>query len=478
MSQILLIDDDFNLLQMVKLMLERVGHTVEIAKDGEKGIVLAAQIRPDLAIIDVMMPGLSGYDVVRRLRQDPLTASIPIIILTARSQPMDKEMALEAGANAFLSKPVTAQELTERVDAVIKAGVNYRVHTGLLTEPVPRPGISAPTTSSKPITGRVPPAGPPQATPPAPAAGSVTPRPGSAPARGRRPIGADTAQNAAAAPETAERTPIGADALGRAPIGADVAGRAPIGADSTARTPIGAPLRLPLIAVTSLRGGTGCTTIAINMAVALAQSGQKVCLAELSTAGAHIPLYLHLKPVQTWADLPALHPDPGATSALLEQHPPTGISILAAPPRPVESGPTSDLAQGMLAELGGAFNPVVVDIRLLDAASRVALQAAAAVVVVMTDDPPSIQSSTHLLAALEELGIDAGRIRVVLNHVRPTFDVPSETIQKALKRPISLETPYDPGQVTAIRRGQPLVAAKPDSAFAKGIQQLIRAFTL
>jgi len=114
MSRILVIDDDLNLLQMVKLMLERVGHEVQIANEGERGIVAAGQTQPDLAIIDVMMPGLSGYDVVRRLRKDPLTAHIPIIILTARSQPMDKAMALEAGANAFLSKPVTAQELIDR----------------------------------------------------------------------------------------------------------------------------------------------------------------------------------------------------------------------------------------------------------------------------------------------------------------------------------------------------------------------------
>ena len=469
MSQILLIDDDFNLLQMVKLMLERVGHTVEIAKEGEKGIALAAQTRPDLAIIDVMMPGLSGYDVVRRLRQDPLTASIPIIILTARSQPMDKEMALEAGANAFLSKPVTAQELTERVDAVIKAGVNYRVHTGLLTEPVPRPGISAPGgTHSLPGVARVPPA-------PPPPAGSVTPRPAPAAPHGRRPIGADTAARGAVMPDSAERTPIGADAVGRTPIGADASGHTPIGADSAGRVPIGAPLRLPLIAVISLRGGTGCTTIAINIAVALAQNGQKVCLTELSTAGGHIPLYLHLKPVQTWADLPPLKLDSDAAAGLLEQHPPTGISILAAPPRPVESAPTPDVTQSLLRELGGAFNVLVADLRLLDPASKVALQAAAAVVIVMADDPPSIQSTTHLLAALEELGIDAGRIGVVLNHVRPTFDVPGETIQKALKRSVTMETPYDPGQVTAIRRGQPLVAAKPDSTFAKGIQQLVRS---
>ncbi|HEX3054173.1 MAG TPA: response regulator, partial [Aggregatilineaceae bacterium] len=150
MSRILVIDDDINLLQMVRLMLQRVGHTVETSNDGAEGITLAAKMQPDLAIIDVMMPGLSGYDVVRKLREDPVTQRVPIIILTARSQPMDKHMALEAGANAFLSKPVTAQELTDRVDAVLKAGVNYRVHTGLLTEPSHRKPVETKPPSPPP----------------------------------------------------------------------------------------------------------------------------------------------------------------------------------------------------------------------------------------------------------------------------------------------------------------------------------------
>src|SRR3990172_1887103 len=150
MARILVVDDDVNLLQMVRLMLQRVGHEVETSSNGEEGLLFASQKQPDLAIIDVMMPGLSGYDVVRRLRDDPFTARIPIVILTARSQPMDKQMALEAGANAFLSKPVTAQELTDRVDAVLRAGVNYRVHTGLLTEPVRSTPSATPPNNAPP----------------------------------------------------------------------------------------------------------------------------------------------------------------------------------------------------------------------------------------------------------------------------------------------------------------------------------------
>jgi CheY-like chemotaxis protein len=425
MSRILLIDDDFNLLQMVKLMLERVGHQVEISKDGERGLTLAAQDQPDVAIIDVMMPGLSGYDVIRKLRTDPQTARIPIIILTARSQPMDKEMALEAGANAFLSKPVTAQELVERVDAVLRAGVNYRVHTGLLTEAIPpQPAESVPETPS-------------------------VPRPGPAPA------------TPAAAPPPSKPS------------------RVPIGAEDVARPADVPPTRVSVLTVIGLRGGVGCTTVAVNLAFTLASPSRRVCLADLSTASGHVPLHMHLTPPQNWGSLLPLGdvPDPRAVGQLLARHPSSGVAVLAAPAVPSSEALSTASAENVLRELASTFNPVVVDARSLDSAVQGALRLSSTVVAVMSDDPPSIQTTLQLLIALQKMQIEPARVRVVLNHVRPAIDVPAEMIQKALKRPLSAALPYEPGHVSAIRRGVPLVQANPDSPFAKGIQQLARTIT-
>jgi CheY-like chemotaxis protein/MinD-like ATPase involved in chromosome partitioning or flagellar assembly len=433
MSRILLIDDDFNLLQMVKLMLERVGHQVEISKDGERGIALAAQNQPDVAIIDVMMPGLSGYDVIRKLRTDPQTARIPIIILTARSQPMDKEMALEAGANAFLSKPVTANELVDRVDAVLRAGVNYRVHTGLLTEPIPprpaEPAAAVPETPSVPRPG------------PAPASPAVP----EAPAKPR--------------PARAARVPIGAEDIARP---SDVP-----------------PTRVPVVTVIGLRGGVGCTTVAVNLAFTLASPTRRVCLVDLSTASGHVQLHMHLTPSQNWGSLLPLGdvPDPRTVGQLLAQHPSSGVSLLAAPVLPSAEALSMTCAENILRELASTFNPVVADARSLDSAVRGALRVSSTVVAVMSDDPPSIQTTLQLLIALQALPIEPARIRVVLNHVRPAIDVPADMIQKALKRPLSVALPYEPGHTNAIRRGVPLVQANPDSPFAKGIQQLARTIT-
>jgi CheY-like chemotaxis protein len=498
MPRILLIDDDFNLLQMVKLMLERVGHQVEIAKEGEKGVVIAAQNQPDLAIIDVMMPGLSGYDVVRKLRDDQLTANIPIIILTARSQPMDKQMALDAGANAFLSKPVTAQELIDRVDAVLKAGVGFRVHTGLLTEPVPArdtPADGIPSIPSPVGTGIVTPVPAPilntPAAPPSPPPSLPLPAPATPPrSGGRKPIGADAAPPAApdtsAAPK--RRKPIGAtdnlptiDAAMARPAPAPAPAAAPA---VPARKPIGAEgvqpaavtdSRLPGVTVISLRGGVGGTTVAINLAFAL--TGQhRVGLMDLSPASGHVALYLHLTPPQHWGQLISQgdSPDARAIQQMLLPHASTGITVLAAPPAPIPEALSQAAAQHILRQITPLLNPVVVDARTLDTAVLGVLNVSTSVVIVTSDDPASVHSTGQLLAVLQSQGIDVNRVRVVLNHPRPTFDLPAETIQKALKRPLAADLPYEPKQSVAIRKGIPLVLGVPDSAYTAAVRQLAR----
>ena len=99
MANILVIDDDASLLQMMSLMLKRAGHYPILANDGQEGIEAATRDQPELAIVDVMMPDLSGYEVCRILRGDPRTRNIPLMVLTALSQPEQRDMAMEAGAD-------------------------------------------------------------------------------------------------------------------------------------------------------------------------------------------------------------------------------------------------------------------------------------------------------------------------------------------------------------------------------------------
>ena len=108
MARILVIDDNADLLQMIRLLLtERGGHEVVLSAEGADGLAKAAENPPDLAIVDVMMPGMTGYQVCRKLRETPATADIPIIILTARGQDIDRQASLDAGADVYIASTVS-----------------------------------------------------------------------------------------------------------------------------------------------------------------------------------------------------------------------------------------------------------------------------------------------------------------------------------------------------------------------------------
>ena len=120
MASVLIIDDDLDLLNMLRMMLERGGHSVTTTADGADGLAKAHDLRPDIAIVDVMMPGMHGYQVCRKLREDPVTADMAILVLTARAQPVDREAALEAKADDYMSKPVAPNELLDKVNELLE----------------------------------------------------------------------------------------------------------------------------------------------------------------------------------------------------------------------------------------------------------------------------------------------------------------------------------------------------------------------
>jgi CheY-like chemotaxis protein len=121
MARILIIDDNHDMLQMLQMILEKRGqHEVITCHNGQQGLDQAFANLPDLAIVDVMMPGMSGYDVVKELRADSRTQDIGIFVLTARGQKVDKEAALDAGADGHIAKPVKMEDLLVEVEALLK----------------------------------------------------------------------------------------------------------------------------------------------------------------------------------------------------------------------------------------------------------------------------------------------------------------------------------------------------------------------
>jgi DNA-binding response OmpR family regulator len=116
---IVVADDDPDILDLVSFRLERSGYEVVRATDGEEALRVVTERLPDLAVLDVMMPKLTGYQVIERIRQEPETERIPVILLTARAQEADVERGFDAGADDYIRKPFSPQELRARVQAIL-----------------------------------------------------------------------------------------------------------------------------------------------------------------------------------------------------------------------------------------------------------------------------------------------------------------------------------------------------------------------
>jgi DNA-binding response OmpR family regulator len=116
---VLAADDDEDILELVAFRLERSGYTVLQACDGQQALELARAEKPDLAVLDVMMPKLDGFELTRRLRAEEATSRMPIILLTARAQDTDVDRGFESGADDYLRKPFSPQELSTRVQAIL-----------------------------------------------------------------------------------------------------------------------------------------------------------------------------------------------------------------------------------------------------------------------------------------------------------------------------------------------------------------------
>lgn len=359
MARILVVDDNADLLQMIRMLLEeRGGHEVILSAEGEDGLAKARATPPDLAIVDVMMPGMNGYEVCRQLRQNPATSQIPIIILTARGQPIDRETALAAGADEYIAKPVTMAELLERVNRLLTSKVVRR------------------------------------------AAGGT-------------------------------------------------------------------------IAVLSLRGGVGVTTLAVNLAFTLARSSpDRVCLVDLSPSSGHDALQMGLRPDPNWSALALLTSRPGSATIrnYLLTHP-SGVHLLASPFVPVVGGGLSpEMVLAVLAALRENFLYVVADLpAILTEGVMAVLGDADTILLVTAADPSALQTTVGTLQVLKP---HASKVRLILNQRGPE-PVPSvEALQRVLKHPVSGVIPFDPSQARALAQGKPLALSAPDSPLARAVAHL------
>ncbi|MEM7430950.1 MAG: response regulator [Pseudomonadota bacterium] len=119
MAVVLIIDDSPTELHLFQNMLEQYGYGVLVADSGEDGLRQAAASKPDCILMDVVMPGMNGFQATRKLSQDPATANIPVIMITTKDQETDKIWGMRQGAVEYLVKPIAADMLVDKINAVM-----------------------------------------------------------------------------------------------------------------------------------------------------------------------------------------------------------------------------------------------------------------------------------------------------------------------------------------------------------------------
>jgi DNA-binding response OmpR family regulator len=114
-TRLLVVEDEANIVEALSYVLQRAGFLVETVSDGDAALQLLKRERFAAVVLDIMIPGMNGFDILRAVRADPRLADLPILVLTARGQAKDRQMAEEIGASAFITKPFSNAEVVERL---------------------------------------------------------------------------------------------------------------------------------------------------------------------------------------------------------------------------------------------------------------------------------------------------------------------------------------------------------------------------
>ena len=361
MAKILVVDDDKDIQRLLEFTLKRVGHTVITASNGEIGLAETKSQKPDLIVCDIMMPKMTGYDFCKKVRADSTVKHIPIIMFSARFQPIDKQTALDAGATDYLPKSTAPDALVSRI-----------------TELLPT----------------------------------------------------------ATTPKTVAKGSIG---------------------------------------LFSLRGGAGTTSLAVNLAIALALTQKTgVGLVDLALQGGHTAVMLGMRPTSNFIQAAAAVKN-NSDSAVIKSHfmkHSSGIELLASPPTFMQTSVDNSLVN-MINTLNSIYPITVLDMpHILESKFSPLLQHLDKLILVLAADMPSLQSTAIALQGLQKFGLSDKKIELVVNQVTPYHTLPLETIQKVLKRPIKAAIPFEADMVKAVNSGKPLILSTPQSPATAAIGKL------
>ena len=370
MPKVLVVDDDRMMVKLVQITLSKFGYTIVTANDGIEALRKAKTEKPDLIILDVMMPGIDGFEVARRIRRNPTIKNISILVLTARDDASNKVQAFSIGVDDYLTKPFEINELVARVSSLLR-------------------------------------------------------------------------RTAFVKKENMEEVADG-----------------------------------QLIAVHSLRGGLGCSSLAINTGIGLYKLWSKptILLDNVFTSG-QIALMLDTPVHRTWADFAEASGADFSDDALYSSitvHG-SGLHFLAAPSDPIEAAKVDHYAvQAAISTLRTKYEYLVADLAHdFSNTTLEVLEAADRVLLVLNPEIVTVRLAAMALGVYKELDIHSNKVQLTLvrNSARSLLKVPE--IEQVLHHSIYYDIPYAPEAANrAIASGFPFLIRDPKIPLSSAIEDL------